>query len=100
MRISDWSSDVCSSDLLPYCRSLRLLVLHERGKTVTAAELRMQAAHSQHRIQLVPTGQTQAIAGDAGGKTLMPTHRQTAIERQTALEIGRASWRERVCQYV
>src|SRR3546814_20272844 len=78
MRISDWSSDVCSSDLLPYCRSLRLLVLHERGKTVTAAELRMQAAHSQHRIQLVPTGQTQAIAGDAGGKTLMPTHRQTA----------------------
>src|SRR3546814_10165543 len=31
MRISDWSSDVCSSDLLPGCRGSRRKALHGSG---------------------------------------------------------------------
>src|SRR3546814_5734766 len=63
MRISDWSSDVCSSDLaigspLPLGRIIALMFV------------------GQFFTQVLPT----SVGGDA--------------------EIGRASCRERVCQYV
>src|SRR3546814_2000765 len=65
MRISDWSSDVCSSDLAP-------------GQAHVVA-LRLQAlAHLQH-VAMAGGGQQPDLG---------------------ALEIGRASCRERVCQYV
>src|SRR3546814_3082511 len=81
MRISDWSSDVCSSDLEviePYLiqqapRELRLLT--PRIKRMTEP---VQQANE--------AAQTFAQATDGGGKS--------------AKEIGRASCRERVCQYV
>src|SRR3546814_2983267 len=66
MRISDGSSDVCSSDLLERARSLA-----ERG-FISAAGL--QRAEQDQRAALA--------------------------EQNAALEIGRASCRERVCQYV
>src|SRR3546814_2266647 len=67
MRISDWSSDVCSSDLLEYAHGLIFANIWQ-----------------QDRI---------AIIDPADGTVL------SWIELG-ALEIGRASCRERVCQYV
>src|SRR3546814_5065454 len=72
MRISDWSSDVCSSDLLLPLGDL----------------LRADALDGVLRvIELV-------MEGENHGR-----QRHDDVERQ-AEQIGRASCRERVCQYV
>src|SRR3546814_18496349 len=77
MLISDWSSDVCSSDLFPRSsnKALQALPLVESGAAdacnLSQAELAMACASH-------------------GGET-----RHTGT-----VEIGRASCRERVCQYV
>src|SRR3546814_2760960 len=68
MRISDWSSDVCSSDLFVY-----------RGALVREDEVRETVVTRQPHD---PVGlDLECIGRNAG-------------------EIGRASCRERVCQYV
>src|SRR3546814_4965772 len=67
MRISDWSSDVCSSDL----------VEGDRQAGLAAAEI--------GPVQFVGRG-CRAVARIGA--------------EQPRLEIGRASCRERVCQYV
>src|SRR3546814_4489091 len=66
MRISDWSSDVCSSDLL--------------GSALAADCVGEAAAAGASAVFVSATG---AVAGGAG-----------------LCEIGRASCRERVCQFV
>src|SRR3546814_1820181 len=63
MRISDWSSDVCSSDLL--------------------------ARRQRH-----------PVVGDAKSVPPAEAHRHQPLRRLGDPEIGRASCRERVCQYV
>src|SRR3546814_1547115 len=85
MRISDWSSDVCSSDLFESCRAHHSL-LHFPCKskliTVQCAGRRRgtygEAADDPGR----GSGDHRDRGGHGGG------------------EIGRASCRERVCQYV
>src|SRR3546814_3895606 len=79
MRISDWSSDVCSSDLR---RSVR-----GRGDRRTP---RREAARSRH-------------GDDAHPVHPAPAHRRAPARRNLPMienKIGRASCRERVCQYV
>src|SRR3546814_8632651 len=63
MRISDWSSDVCSSDLVP-------------------ADLPRSLRRTQCQRETLPRS---SFPGSTG---------------RTRLQIGRASCRERVCQYV
>src|SRR3546814_7772725 len=76
MRISDWSSDVCSSDLTE-SRDLGTLCKGRTGSDgVLECSISLQEAGS---IELIATAQ------DQQGRTS---------------EIGRASCRERVCQYV
>src|SRR3546814_10864206 len=73
MRISDWSSDVCSSDLIEV----------------------VKAGHAGHPIggELQLEFLTELI--------VLVHHRHIDIDRlQTVKEIGSASCRERVCQYV
>src|SRR3546814_8952928 len=80
MRISDWSSDVCSSDLRGQAHELDpvFLVLHPLDELLHAlAGLVDLAQHGQHGFV------RPAVEG--------------AVER---VEIGRASCGERVCQYV
>src|SRR3546814_2730834 len=85
MRISDWSSDVCSSDLVLY-RDAHLLI-----------------ADKPHFLPVVPSGrfvqQTLLVRlkRETGVDGLAPLHR---IDRATAGQIGRASCRERVWTYV
>src|SRR3546814_3115562 len=86
MRISDWSSDVCSSDL-----ALKLANAWESGGTETESRRSGQEVMSQEdATKLVdlleaPVVQTPESAKQAGLKVK---------------QIGRASCRERVCQYV
>src|SRR3546814_4258131 len=84
MRISDWSSDVCSSDL--------------------RAPAGPDAAWPQ---RAVPAGAAAlaACAGVPAGRLPAPGARAARLpvgvgDAVCGLEIGRASCRERVCQYV
>src|SRR3546814_10115546 len=86
MRISDWSSDVCSSDLA------RLDAGHVFRIGRVAAHLNRVAAGRQREGG---AGQQQADA-----KSTHPAARAARSRRVHALKIGRASCRERVCQYV
>src|SRR3546814_15625857 len=107
MRISDWSSDVCSSDLpdvelfagarrqqlrlVGRIGDLTLIGLQPRDIILEPAEFGDLAVHlvcrplDPPRRLAAPDGQLAAIARD-----------RLAEARQ----IGRASCRERVCQYV
>src|SRR3546814_6030497 len=90
MRISDWSSDVCSSDLLRHPADLtgrHLRVLRsDRGCDV--------ARHQGVARELV--GVEPDPHGVAGTEQARLADSGNTLDR----EIGRASCRERVCQYV
>src|SRR3546814_8031725 len=76
MRISDWSSDVCSSDLVDF-------------SIPAALDANLAAARAARTpIVIGTTG-----LGDAHHALIDEAAREIA-------EIGRASCRERVCQYV
>src|SRR3546814_3588653 len=79
MRISDWSSDVCSSDLRRH-----LAILADR--------------HDLAARRVFERGHVQPSTHPRGGAHVGATI-EYARER-VAMEIGRASCRERVCQYV
>src|SRR3546814_10242405 len=81
MRISDWSSDVCSSDL------------NEAGaECFRGGDRSRHAPAATDSDDLVRVHFRRAAAGAVVGRGRGRTER----DRQ----IGRASWRERVCQYV
>src|SRR3546814_11442190 len=90
MRISDWSSDVCSSDLL-----VALAPHMAQAQTPPTA---MQTA------QLQPPPDYQIGPGDVLAITVYraPDLQTTArvSGKGTIVKIGSASCRERVCQYV
>src|SRR3546814_5255643 len=102
MRISDWSSDVCSSDLL---------VEHQAALRVDAGKHHLDG--EQEARQLAAGGDAAERAGRAAriGRHLegdaveavgRPGVFVEAIQRgaKEGAQIGRASSRERVCQYV
>src|SRR3546814_19491205 len=91
MRISDWSSDVCSSDLgldvLDQSFQPRPIERAAREPAVIIA-----FAHADPAFG--------ALAGDIGLAGLALGIEAVELHVQPFLEIGRASCRERVCQYV
>src|SRR3546814_1826426 len=80
MRISDWSSDVCSSDLVA------------RRSSVPQTLLDDQAARITIRIRLIPT------AASHNDMRVLPSVKATesSVSMIDPTEIGRASGRERV----
>src|SRR3546814_3245125 len=78
LRISDWSSDVCSSDLLAIARPVD------------------RAAHIG--LQRAPDAKAMRVPEHAAVGFLLQVE-QVHLAAELA-EIGRASCRERVCQYV
>src|SRR3546814_2076591 len=74
MRISDWSSDVCSSDLTP---------LPPAVAGSARESWHRRADRAMHRSCRQP-----------------PENRSNSAGLRVVDEIGRASCRERVCQYV
>src|SRR3546814_7869791 len=80
MRISDWSSDVCSSDLR----------IHRHARSTPSM-----------RAPMVPTGIGPAICSwiSDHGREDPPSAIPAETGKRPPREIGRASCRERVCQY-
>src|SRR3546814_6280744 len=74
LRISDWSSDVCSSDLPARFEPVRVAA-HDLDPVVVPADRAKAEQHPQH-------------------------HPDVTISQIAPQQIGRASRRERVCQYV
>src|SRR3546814_11318933 len=90
MRISDWSSDVCSSDL-PVLSSSIKEALGQRGVSGTVLNCLRRGEPEIPTIGM-------AVAGlYVGGYEL---DWRTLIGGDGRYEIGRASCRERVCSYV
>src|SRR3546814_4118118 len=89
MRISDWSSDVCSSDL-------RIVIARGNAFDVVAPVIGLDRAlrtkHDARRHGRFATGMTDVVA-------LQPLRRLVQV-KNVSQEIGRAACRERVCQYV
>src|SRR3546814_5196679 len=82
-RISDWSSDVCSSDLYKDAavEGIRRLLGLKKGEALPPGAV--------EAVKMGTTVATNALLERKGDRTLFVT-----------TEIGRASGRERVCQYV
>src|SRR3546814_17424312 len=108
MRISDWSSDVCSSDLRGWhsrasCAGLYWRYATERGIGASLAKRMCSEASSDASpvraflcpARTRPVDQPEHIGESGALRFARPARRQT---RRT--EIGRATRRERVLQYV
>src|SRR3546814_17046912 len=102
MRISDWSSDVCSSDL----RAIRRVALHIDALDAAAIDEIVDVASAPRRRQrgvdvaLVQPEHRELllIDVDMDGRhigTIAWPHPDEAL-----IQIGRAASREKVCQYV
>src|SRR3546814_14120763 len=94
MRISDWSSDVCSSDLLPTIdpAAVRAAVALLADPAVDIATLACPIADERERTD--PNVVKAVIALGAGGRSGRAPYFSRA-----KVQIGRASRRERVGQY-
>src|SRR3546814_13157976 len=99
MRISDWSSDVCSSDLISDLVTLELGIskadsLYEVGRAydvfTLAGQLCIQDDGEIFSCDLTPHGKARKIF----------TTREPLTAISAITQIGRASCRERVCKYV
>src|SRR3546814_1600411 len=98
MRISDWSSDGCSSDL-PVGDDERRIETDAK----LADQLRIATFVFGHGIEKL--ARTRTRHGAEILDQLVAAHADTAVvdaecARRLVGEIGRASCRERVCQYV
>src|SRR3546814_6921838 len=93
MRISDWSSDVCSSDL-------REIGHGQDQRHIADARARHEAIeHEQADQQVEDAGggvEPPEEGGEFGLAAAFLQHRRVLVLCE---EIGRASCRERVCQY-
>src|SRR3546814_11549146 len=91
MRISDWSSDVCSSDLiLPFTR--------EQESEADHIGLMLMAKAGYDPRGAVELWRNFEAAGGERPPEFLSTH--PAPGSRIANPIGSASCRERVCQYV
>src|SRR3546814_8614195 len=107
MRISDWSSDVCSSDLklvaFPHCSNI---VAHLNPVAEICARAHAAGAVTcVDGVSYAPHGlpDVTALGADIYLFSLYKTygpHQGLMVARRALAEIGRASCRERVCQYV
>src|SRR3546814_6468556 len=100
MLISDWSSDVCSSDLIA---DRRIVDLHDRRNEGRRARHEGLARGERLRDREGAFLEGNALLGrdpenrQSGGTV---ENGMTCRPGQQPVEIGRASGRERVCQYV
>src|SRR3546814_2315110 len=122
MRISDWSSDVCSSDLgVAEALAVRGDQIVERGDHPLGLIARygdlaclVDAGRDQHRIVAPAQYVERRVASDLEAEVevdarldepLDPAHHDILLELEAGdaigqQQIGRASCRERGCQYV
>src|SRR3546814_12111286 len=114
MRISDWSSDVCSSDLAEAEQACNAvgeafgLADVEAARHLESRRRRVVDHDRQHGVAVglgdQPVETYRAIFGPAIGPAFgnlgLPGNREAFAVTLKGQQIGRASCRERVCQYV
>src|SRR3546814_11911828 len=97
MRISDWSSDVCSSDLAAGKFTVWVAIASDQWFRQTNSTSWPSSSRAAFAPSVVPPAPHIRSATSFG-------RARRAIRRprssRTAAKIGRASRRERVCQYV
>src|SRR3546814_7236375 len=101
MRSSDWSSDVCSSDLMAgegFDNGFDRFGVDGATREAAVQIDHMQVLRARFREQYRLRGGIVAIDGSAVHVALRQADDLAALEVDG--EIGRASCRERVCQYV
>src|SRR3546814_6180439 len=91
MRISDWSSDVCSSDLHDCVRTAASAL----GLPVAVAPVDADGV-----IDLDALSKCLAEPGKPLLALMLANNETGVVQPVVEVEIGRASCRERVCQYV
>src|SRR3546814_12069052 len=101
MRISDWSSDVCSSDLFAYLQYLRT---ESASRAASEMVLALQDV-SGSDILMPPMREAMLTAVQAAMLHFNETMKivddlKLCLVRNHTDQIGRASCRGRVCQYV
>src|SRR3546814_4020195 len=97
MRISDWSSDVCSSDLLARMRDLIGFEYDGATAEVTIRRQESPPRFTQVRYAVLVASNEPTRRADLVHQNL---RKFGTVYNTLAAEIGRASCRERVCQYV
>src|SRR3546814_14244688 len=129
MRISDWSSDVCSSDLKvgmswplepegirQFAHGLEDVIVVEEKRAFIESQIKEQMYNWDSATRPSVVGKydeagewilpstnelTPATIARVIAKRLARFHESKTIRQQLAfMELGRASGRERVCQYV
>src|SRR3546814_12638431 len=108
VRISDWSSDVCSSDLKLDLRCCRTRFRPGRSRrqpesdahSATISNHRPNPAQHDTRDLAVVPGAMVARSMIGSFTEMAPSTSTRWVPRPRIQKIGRASCRERVCQYV
>src|SRR3546814_3879190 len=110
MRISDWSSDVCSSDLQTQGkvlkRALKMLAmvyrppLHRPDDLISRIVGWSEISRRQGLLGLEPQIEAELDPFVSKGLQLLVDGGEPEAIRSVLEEIGRASCRVRVCQYV
>src|SRR3546814_16747901 len=111
MRISDWSSDVCSSDLYPrvHGHAIRTAPMTTNTETrafeAEVAQVLHLVTHSLYSHKEIFLRELISNASDACDKLRFESIANPELlagdaELRIDVKIGRASCRERVCQYV
>src|SRR3546814_4740507 len=93
MRISDWSSDVCSSDLRDLPRLVR-----ELGELLRDLKPDVVVVHHLNWFGVELLALLRRVRPKA--RVVFVAHDLYLVCPNDGLKIGRASCRERVCQYV
>src|SRR3546814_7258442 len=99
MRISDWSSDVCSSDLRDYVfegggSELRAVAVTESSLGILRSE-RLEPDDAPAGLAVLPAVALESLRSP-GLIDINKANARSTVHRET----GRASCRERGCQYV
>src|SRR3546814_17376966 len=99
MRISDWSSDVCSSDLVWFRDAIRLVERHGIGWSWWP----LKKIGFNNPLEIAPNPGWKKIIDywlRGGPRPSAAEADQTLMRLATNDQIGRASGRDRVCKYV
>src|SRR3546814_6586420 len=103
MRISDWSSDVCSSDLILEWRQLAKLKSTYTDALQEQINAKTGRVHTSYSLVGAQTGRLSSTDPNLQNipiRTEVGRQIRDAFIAAPDHEIGRASCRERVCQYV
>src|SRR3546814_16981761 len=98
MLISDWSSDVCSSDLVPELLQKRLVIVSVEGVEQLVRLLEDVLLERVQRLFPVPGAPVRRA--QPRNDSHQPRDFVSGARLLENLQIGRASTREKVCQYI